>query len=253
MAMPYQILAVNGRTIAVRTIAGESPHPAVLWLGGFHSDMTGIKATALLDWAQEKGRPYRCFDYSGHGASGGDFREFTVSRGIEEALAVLDDWRRSPVVLVGSSMGGWIALRLMQVLTQRGRNEKISGAVLIAPAPDFTERLMWSKFSNQAKAQIMKKGFCEQPSAYSDESYLITRALIEDGRRHLLLGKPYPCSCPVHIIHGTKDPDVPWELSIELMASLQGQVSLSLVKDGDHRLSKPEHLAEIIRAVEAIA
>lgn len=233
--------------------ANNKTQASVLWLGGFQSDITGAKADALFQWAGEKNRNYRCFDYSGHGASQGPVSGFTLSRGIEDALAVHEDWKQDKTILVGSSMGAWIALRLTQILVARKQSEKLAGMVLIAPAPDFTERLMWDKFSEKIRNEILQKGVYHQPSDYSDEPYPITRELIDDGRKHLILDKPYECPCPVHIIHGLNDADVPWQQTMELVNVLQGCVSLSLIKGGGHRLSSPKNLQMILRAVEGIA
>jgi pimeloyl-ACP methyl ester carboxylesterase len=237
------------RRIAVRQRPGAGP--ALLWLGGFKSEMTGIKATALDRWVQQTGRGIVRFDYSGHGESGGDFAAGTISRWLEESIAVFDAFCRGPQIVVGSSMGGWLALLLTREVAQRQeRPASIAGLVLIAPAVDFTEELMWKRSSPEVKRQIEETGAWERPSVYSPEPYLITRGLIEDGRRHLLLDGMIETGCPVRILQGVQDPDVPWQHAIELTARFaQDDVVLTLVKDGDHRLSRPEDIERLIAAV----
>jgi pimeloyl-ACP methyl ester carboxylesterase len=237
------------RRIAARVRPGKGP--GLLWLGGFKSDMKGIKAQALDTWAGECGRALVKFDYSGHGESGGDFTAGTIGRWLEESLAVFDAFCRGAQVIIGSSMGGWLALLLSRAVARRGESPAtVSGLVLIAPAVDFTEELMWKRFSPEAKREIEKAGAWARPSAYSQEPYLITRDLIEDGRRHLLLGGMIETGCPVRILQGVQDPDVPWQHAIELTARFaQDDVVLSLVKDGDHRLSRPEDIERLLAAV----
>ena len=200
---------------------------------------------------EEDGRASVQFDYSGHGESGGDFAGGTISRWLEESLAVFDAFCRGPQVVIGSSMGGWLALLLTrEVARRRERPANMMGLVLIAPAVDFTEELMWKRFSAEVKRQIEETGAWERPSAYSPEPYLITRDLIEDGRRHLLLDGMIETGCPVRILQGVQDPDVPWQHAVELTARFaQDDVVLTLVKDGDHRLSRPEDIERLIAAV----
>jgi len=237
------------RQIAVCPQAGAGP--GLFWLGGFKSDMTGTKAVALADWAAANGRACVRFDYSGHGASGGDFRDGTVGRWLAESLAVFDGYAKGPQVLVGSSMGGWLALLLARELRRRKApsGASLAGMVLIAPAADFTETLMWNRFSADARREIETTGVWHRPSAYGDP-YPITRALIEEGRNHLLLGGMIETGCPVRILQGVQDPDVPWNHAVELTTRLaQDDVVLTLVKDGDHRLSRPEDIERLIGAV----
>ena len=241
----------DNHRLALRTTNGSN-EPAFFWLSGFMSDMGGSKATALFDWASASKRRCRLFDYSGHGASSGTMAEFTLSRAIDEALVVFDDFAPQSCVLVGSSMGGWIALRLLQILTARKAATQIAGLLLIAPAPDFTERLLWPSLPQKAKNDILEKGVYYKPTRYGDTPYPITRALIEDGRRNLVLDKPFPVPCPVQILQGTKDRDVPPDHAMELMNVLDGNVTLSLIKDGDHRLSTPDNLAQMLRAAESL-
>jgi pimeloyl-ACP methyl ester carboxylesterase len=237
------------RQIAVRVRAGSGP--ALLWLGGFKSEMNGTKALALDRWAKEAGRGILRFDYSGHGESGGDFAAGTISRWLEECLAVFDAFCCGAQVVVGSSMGGWLALLLTRELARaQGRAASIAGLVLVAPAVDFTEELMWKRFPPEVKRQIEETGAWKRPSAYSPEAYLITSSLIEDGRRHLLLGGMIETGCPVRILQGVQDPDVPWQHAVELTTHFaQDDVVLTLVKDGDHRLSRPEDIDRLIAAV----
>ena len=235
------------RSIAVRRDAGGGP--GLFWLGGFKSDMKGAKAEALSQWARENGRACVRFDYSGHGESGGDFREGTIGRWLEESLAVFEQHTQGPQVVIGSSMGGWIALLLLRALRQKAAAGRAAGLVLIAPAVDFTEVLMWQRFPAKVKKEIEEKGVWLRPSEYG-EPYPITRGLIEDGRKHLLLGHMIETGCPVRVLQGVQDPDVPWNHAVDLTARLaQDDVVLTLVKDGDHRLSRPEDLERLIKAV----
>ncbi len=236
------------RRIAVR--ARDGGPPGLFWLGGFKSDMQGTKALALDVWASENGRGCIRFDYSGHGESGGDFAEGTIGRWLEDSAAVFERFAKGPQVLVGSSMGGWLALLLARALKGRGSAGLIAGLVLIAPAVDFTEELMWKRFPDEVKQQIETQGSWQRPSQYSEAPYPITRGLIEEGRRHLLLGGLIETGCPVRILQGVKDPDVPWQHAVELSSRLaRDDVVLTLVKDGDHRLSRPEDIDRLIAAV----
>jgi pimeloyl-ACP methyl ester carboxylesterase len=238
------------RRLAVRVDPGAAP--GLFWLGGFKSDMTGTKAQALAGWAREHGRACVRFDYSGHGQSSGAFADGTIGRWLEDALAVFDAFCRGPQVLIGSSMGGWLALLTVRALRSRevAAAACASGLVLIAPAVDFTEVLMWSRFPDDAKRAIIEHGVWLWASAYSDDPYPITRTLIEEGRSHLLLGGMIETGCPVRILQGVEDPDVPWQHAVELVSRLaQDDVVLTLVKDGDHRLSRPEDLDRLTKAV----
>jgi pimeloyl-ACP methyl ester carboxylesterase len=241
------------RTIAVRAREGKSPSsgPGLFWLGGFKSDMKGTKAEALDRWAEELGRACVRFDYSGHGESGGDFTTGTIGRWLEESLAVYRRFAQGPQVIVGSSMGGWLALLLARELRQQKDAAPIAGMVLIAPAVDFTEELMWKRFPDAIKREIEQKGVWLRPSEYSEAPYQITRRLIEEGREHLLLGGLIETGCPVHILQGVQDADVPWQHALELVARFaRDDVVLTLVKDGDHRLSRPEDIERLIAAVK---
>lgn len=240
------------RRIAVRARPGSGP--GLFWLGGFNSDMKGTKALALDAWAAEHGRACVRFDYSGHGESGGRFADGTVGRWLEESLAVFERFCAGPQVVVGSSMGGWIALLLAREVAKRARSASLAGLVLIAPAPDFTEELMWKGFSPDIRREIETKGVWLRPSQYGDGTpYPITRDLIEEGRNHLLLGGSIEVGCPVRILQGAKDPDVPWRHAFALVHRLPADdVVLTMIQDGDHRLSRPQDIARIIAAVAEI-
>jgi len=235
------------RRIAVRARPGGAP--GLFWLGGFKSDMKGTKALALDAWAARHGRACVRFDYSGHGESGGQFVEGTIGRWLEEALAVFERFCIGPQVVIGSSMGGWMALLLARELRQRKTGASLAGLVLIAPAPDFTEELMWKGFSREARREIEEKGVWHRPSDYG-EPYPITRNLIEEGRNHLILGAAIDVGCPVRILQGAQDPDVPWQHAMRLTHRLPAEdVVLTMIQDGDHRLSRPQDIARIIAAV----
>ena len=238
------------RGIAVRarreTSRGDGA-PGLLWVSGCNSDMAGTKAVALDAWAGEQGRACVRFDYSGHGESEGRFVDGTIGRWLAEALAVFDRFCPGATVAVGSSMGGWIALLLARELKRRGT--PLAGLVLIAPAPDFTEELMWKGFPDEVKREIETSGVWMRPSDYGDP-YPITRGLIEDGRKHLLLGGSIDVGCPVRILQGAQDPDVPWRHAFALTERLPSEdVVLTMIRDGDHRLSRPQDIARLLAAV----
>src|SRR6202011_5210292 len=240
------------RRIAVRARAGTAP--GLFWLGGFNSDMKGTKALALDAWAAEHHRACVRFDYSGHGESGGDFIDGTIGRWLEDSIAVFEQFCAGPQVVIGSSMGGWIALLLAREIANRPESRaSLAGLVLIAPAPDFTEQLMWNGFSPEIQQEIQTKGVWLRPSQYGDP-YPITRALIEEGRNHLVLGSAIKVGCPVRILQGAQDPDVPWQHAFALTHRLPSDdVVLTMIQDGDHRLSRPQDIARIIAAVAEIA
>jgi pimeloyl-ACP methyl ester carboxylesterase len=227
--------------------------PGLMWLGGFKSDMRSMKATALLAWAAAQGRPALAFDYSGHGESGGAFEDGTIGRWLEESVAIFRAETKGPQILVGSSMGGWIALLLARALVAKSEAARLKGLVLVAPAVDFTQALMWDGFSADVRRTIETEGKWLRPSQYSPEPYPITRGLIEEGRSHLLLGGTIRTHAPVHILQGMADPDVPWKHATLLVEHLAGDpVLLTLVKDGDHRLSRPEDLERMFAATSAM-
>jgi pimeloyl-ACP methyl ester carboxylesterase len=239
------------RRIAVRARSGAAP--GLFWLSGFHSDMRGTKAIALDAWAAERNRACVRFDYSGHGESGGAFVDGTIGRWLEETVAVFEQFCAGPQIVIGSSMGGWVALLLARELARRpARRASLAGLVLIAPAPDFTEELMWKGFSSEVRHAIETEGVWLRPSAYG-EPYPITRALIEEGRNHLLLGGSIDVGCPVRILQGAQDPDVPWQHAFALAHRLPvDDVVLTMIQDGDHRLSRPRDIARMIAAVAEI-
>lgn len=231
--------------LAFQRSAGAGP--TLVWLSGFASDMSGTKAEALHAWADRAGRAYLRFDYGGTGRSDGAFIDGTIGAWLSDALAMIDAQTEGPLVLVGSSMGGWIAL-----LAAQARPAQVKGLVLIAPAPDFTERLMWPELTDEARAEITEKGQWLRPSEYGDP-VPITKALIEDGREHLVLEGPIPFAGPVRILHGQLDPDVPWVLSLELAEQLESEdVRVTIVKDGDHRLSTPQNITLLEQTVDAL-
>jgi pimeloyl-ACP methyl ester carboxylesterase len=236
------------RRIAVRARSGSAP--GLFWLGGFNSDMRGTKALALDAWAAEHGRACVRFDYSGHGESGGAFIDGTIGRWLEESVAVFGQFCSGPQIVIGSSMGGWMALLLAREIAKRPASRaSLAGLVLIAPAPDFTEELMRKGFSLEARHDIETKGVWLRPSEYG-EPYPITRALIEEGRNHLLLGSAIEVGCPVRILQGAQDPDVPWQHAFALTHRLPcDDVVLTMIQDGDHRLSRPQDIARILAAV----
>ena len=222
--------------------------PGVVFLGGFMSDMTGGKALALEAAATARGQAFVRFDYLGHGASSGRFEEGTIGRWADDAVAVLDELTEGPQILVGSSMGGWLML-----LAALARPARVAGLVGIAAAPDFTETLMWRAFPPDVRETLAREGVYYEPSDYGDEPYPITMTLIEEGRAHLLMERPIAIACPVRLIQGTADPDVPYKLSLDLMERLDStDVEVTLVKGGGHRLSEPADLARLTRTVDAL-
>ncbi|THD81869.1 MAG: alpha/beta hydrolase [Phenylobacterium sp.] len=236
----------DGERLAWRRVEGAEP--TVVWLGGFKSDMAGTKAQALADWALTAGRAYIRFDYLGHGESSGDFAKGTITRWRADALAVLAELVEGPAVLVGSSMGGWLAC-----LVAMAAPERVKALALVAPAPDFTEKLMTPGIPAEGHADLARDGVWLRPSEYG-EPYPITRALLEDGARWSILPGPVPIEASVRILQGGADPDVPWRHALELANALNGQdVVFTLIKDGDHRLSRPRDLARLIAAVEELS
>lgn len=244
-------LDVSGIPIAVRHRPGKAP--GLVWLGGFKSDMKGTKAEALDQWAASSGHAFTRHDYSGHGESGGDFAEGTVSRWLAESLAVFRRFTEGPQILVGSSMGGWIALRMVQELLKAGEGSRAGALLLIAPAPDFTSDLIEPQLEPAHRRELAEKGYMERPSDYGEEPYVYTRALIEDGRRNRVLEGIIETHCPVHILQGMRDPDVPYQHALKLVDHLPADdVTLSLIRDGDHRLSRPQDLDMLVRTVEGL-
>ena len=241
----------DGTRLAYRRLAARArdERPGIVFLSGFASDMTGTKGTALAAWAAARGQALLRFDYSGHGQSSGAFRDGTIGRWTTDALAAIDRLTAGPQLLVGSSMGGWIML-----LAALARPDRIAGLVGIAAAPDFTEDLMWATMLPETRARLLADGVIRQPSQYQDAPLELSRALIEDGRRHLVLRDPIDIRCPVRLLHGMADPDVPWQTSVRLAERLTGgDVMITLIKDGDHRLSREPDLTRLFAAVDEIS
>lgn len=234
MAGNFRLDRGDGVELSWASLPGSTP--TVVFLPGFRSDMNGSKALDLAEFCADRGQAMLRLDYSGHGESGGRFEDGTIGRWTADALAVIDQ-TVGDIVLVGSSMGGWIAL--LAALARPGR---VVGLVGIAAAPDFTERLMWQAMAPAERAALQRDGVLPVPSQYGD-AYPITLQLIEEGREHLLLDAPIGLNCPVRLLHGQQDPDVPWELALRTAAAIiSDDVQVTLVKDGDHRLSRPEDL-----------
>ena len=237
----------DGVTIAYRRTPGAAP--GVVFLGGFKSDMSGTKATALEAHCREAGRGFVRFDYRGHGESGGRFEDGTIGAWIGDTLAILDQVTEGPQVLIGSSMGGWIALAC--ALTRPAR---VAGVIGIAAAPDFTEELMWARFSPEARRSLETTGLWRAPSEYDADGYPITMPLIEEARKHLLLTRAaIAIHVPVRLIHGMKDSAVPWSTAPRIAALLLSEdVTVKLVKDGDHRLSREQDLAILFDTLDEL-
>ena len=250
---PQSLAREDGTTTAYHRFAGEDGRnlPGVVFLSGFASDMTGTKAVFLESHCRKRGQAFIRFDYFGHGASSGRFSEGTISRWREDALAVIDRLTEGPQILVGSSMGGWIML-----LAALSRPARMAGLVGIAAAPDFTEELMWNRMTTPIREQLLRTGEWHEPSRYGPD-LPITRKLIEDGRHHLLLGQSIAVDCPVRLLQGMEDPDVPWRWAVRIAERLTtADVAVTLIKDGDHRLSRPqdlERLASVIDEMSATA
>ncbi|MBL4739799.1 MAG: alpha/beta hydrolase [Sneathiella sp.] len=241
--LPDMLERPDGHSIAYHHTPGDAP--GVIFCSGFMSDMEGTKAVALEQALYDLGRSYTRFDYFGHGQSTGLFKDGSISRWTDDALAVLDECTAGPQVIVGSSMGGWIGLRMALL-----RPDRVKGFVGIAAAPDFTTR-MEADMPEEALKLLESQGYWEQPSEYSDEPYVITKKLIDDGRRNFVLGGEIDFGGPVHLLQGMKDDSVPWQTALTIQEQLRTQdVVVSLMKDGDHRLSEPDDLNRLLIAVE---
>ena len=226
--------------------ANKNNKNGIIFCGGFRSDMTGTKAAALADWADKKSRDYVRFDYFGHGQSSGEFSDGTISHWRGDIPHILDKLTQGKQILIGSSFGGWLA-----VMAALDRPERVAALVLIAPAIDMTQRLMWERFSQKARAKLQQEGLIYDPSKYDPEGYPITHNLIEDGRDHLLLHNKIAVDIPVRILHGQRDDAVPWQLSLELAEKLTSHdVELHFMKNSDHRLSEPHEIARLIGLIE---
>lgn len=251
-AAPRILTRPDGGSIAYHALAADKtrendgrPPPGLVFLGGFRSDMTGGKALALAAFAAARGQAFVRFDYFGHGASSGRFEDGTIGRWADDAVAVLDEVTEGPQILIGSSLGGWLML-----LAALARPDRVAGLVGIAAAPDFTETLMWRAFPPEIRAILERDGIYRQASAYDAQPTAITLRLIEEGRAHLLMDRPIAIDCPVRLIHGTADPDVPYTVSLDLMERLRtADAEVILVKGGGHRLSEPRDLARLTRIV----
>ncbi|NKB50560.1 MAG: alpha/beta fold hydrolase [Alphaproteobacteria bacterium] len=262
MTTPSYIAAADGTKLAFYATPARKgrPGPGIVFLGGFMSDMTGEKATTLEAWAQRNGRAFLRLDYSGHGSSGGQFRDGTVGRWADDALTVIEHAGNSvtglsgPLILVGSSMGAWIMVRVALALQRSGGAQQAAALVGVATAADFTHDLMPARLGPEVMAQIAETGFYSMPSDYSDMPYIITQALIDDGNDQRILNGPVNLNIPVRLIHGIDDPDVPWTQSQKLMDALTSHdVELILVKGGDHRLSTERDLARLVAIVAGLA
>ena len=236
----------GGATIAYHKFDGEGP--GIVFLGGFRSDMTGTKALALEEHCRAANRAFVRFDYFGHGVSSGDFTEGTIGRWAEDAICVLDEITDGKQILIGSSMGGWIML-----LACLARPDRIAALIGIAAAADFTETLMWQRYPEEVREILRRDGVYFQPTPYEEGPYAITMTLIEEGRNHLLLERAIDINCPVHLIQGMKDDSVPWQHVLAISENLSAdRVTLTLVKDGDHRLSRDEDLARLTRTLDSV-
>lgn len=245
--VPIHSLDRAGTAIAYRRSPGLGP--GLVFLTGFRSDMGGCKAVALERWARDRGRAFVRFDYHAHGASGGNWEDGSIGRWRDDALAVLDRLTQGPQILVGSSMGGWIAL-----LLALARPDRVAGLVGIAPAPDFTERMIRPRLGPAERDALARAGRFIAPSAYDPAGYPITQHLLDEGRAHLLLGGPIPIRCPVRLLHGQRDPDIPWRTSLDIAAALESDdVRVTLIKDGDHRLSRDVDLALMLQLAGELA
>ncbi|MHA1537195.1 MAG: alpha/beta hydrolase, partial [Alphaproteobacteria bacterium] len=246
LSIPEFLDRPDGSRIAYHRCPGKAPW--VVFLPGFRSDMTGEKALALEKFCADRGQAFLRFDYTGHGASSGDFVDGTIGRWTQDAIAAIESLTSGDLLLVGSSMGGWIMLLAGLVLKPR-----IAGLVGVAAAPDFTEELMWPGFDAGTRAKLESERIIHLPSEYDPVPTPITMALIEDGRSHLLLGGPIDLDCPVRLIHGKKDPDVPWQTARRIADALSSSdVEIILVEEGEHRLSEPKDLERLTRVVAGL-
>ena len=229
---PSSLARPDGAAIAYHRSTGGDP--GVIFMGGFRSDMTGAKALALETWCRDRNRAFIRFDYQGHGASSGRFENGSISRWLDDTLAVIDELSSGLQILIGSSMGGWLMLRAALM-----RPDRIIGLIGVASAADFTERLLWPRLSPAQREEIVRSGIIYTPSAYSDRAQALTLKLFEDGRNHLLLDDTIPLNCSVRLLHGMNDADIPWHTSVKIAERLSGaDVRVILIKDGEHRLSR---------------
>jgi pimeloyl-ACP methyl ester carboxylesterase len=246
LSEPSFLPLARGRYLAYRHLPGKAP--GVLFCGGYTSDMTGTKALGLEAFCRAKRRAFTRFDYTGHGASSGDFASGTIGGWSEDAIAILDRAIEGPVLVVGSSMGGWIML-----LLALARPERVRGLIGVAAAPDFTEDLLLPRATPEQRRALSEQGHWMQPSAYGGEPYPVTRRFLDEARGHLVLRGPIPIGCPVHLLHGQRDADVPWQTALRLAERLESEdVTVELIKAGDHRLSSRPDLARIEAAIRRL-
>ncbi|MDO9416433.1 alpha/beta hydrolase [Pararhizobium sp.] len=261
IATPEPVFLTVGKAETARRIAmhilPERPGsglPALVWLGGYRSDMSGTKAVALEEHARETGAACIRFDYSGHGVSEGAFTDGTISRWLEESLAVIAHAGCPRIVLVGSSMGGWIALRVLQELKKLDKSDHVAGLLLIAPAPDFTSALIEPHLTEAERQSLATRGYFEEPTPYGPTPNIFTRALIEDGRLNRVLTGVISTGCPIHILQGMQDPDVPYSHALTLLEHLPADdIVLTLIRDGDHRLSRPQDINRMLKAIAELS
>ncbi len=241
----------EGRKIAYKAQSGSKNKgwPTVVFCAGFMSDMEGSKAQALDDFCISRGQAYVRFDYSGHGVSSGNFMDGTIGTWCDDALAIIDQVTKGDIIIVGSSMGGWIGL-----LIALARKDRVTGFVGLAAAPDFTKELCWDKYSDEIKATLEQDGVYYEPCDYGDDPYPMTLSLIKEGNDHLILDKPIDLNCPVRLIQGMKDPDVPPITAQRISDQLKTEdVVVSYVKNGDHRLSTEADLKRLCQTVKEIS
>lgn len=250
IATDPRTIEVEGKPIAYRYRTGHK-RPGLVWLGGYRSDMMGTKAEAIDMFAAENDLAFLRHDYSGHGESGGDFMQGTISDWVKESLAILDEVAKGPQILIGSSMGAWIALRMLEEMHKRGEKDRIAGIVLIAPAPDFVMELVEPKMRDEDRASLEHQGYFEVPSDYPGMNAIYTKALIEDGPNNRTLGKMIDTHCHVHILQGLEDRDVPYQHALKVAQCLPSDdVTVTTIKDGDHRLSREQDLALLQRTIQ---
>jgi len=243
---PRILTRYDGATIAYHATPGKSP--GVVFLTGFMSDMTGSKAVAIEAFCRDRGQAFLRFDYTGHGASSGTFEDGTIGHWADDTLTVLDALCTGPQVLVGSSMGGWVML-----LVALWRPQRVAGLLGIAAAPDFTADLIPHGLNDEQKAALERDGVVHVPSYYGPDPTPFTKKLLEDGSNHLVLRDEIALDVPVRLIHGMKDPDVPWETAMRIADRLRSRdVEITLIKDGDHRLSEPTNLERLCATLETL-
>lgn len=249
-----EIVEFDHQGVALAVAHRSGNPPGLVWLGGYRSDMAGTKAVELDRWCAAQGRACLRFDYSGHGQSGGDFKQGTISRWMDEARAIIGAFADGPQILVGSSMGAWIALRLVQEMNTGAADDPIAGLLLLAPAPDFTSDLMEPGLTDAQRQALKTHGYFEVPTPYGPDPNVFTQALFEDGHANRVMTGPIDTHCPVHIIQGQADPDVPWRHAERLFTLLsRDDATIAYVRDGDHRLSRDSDIAMILSAAARLA